>query len=285
MRFASCTQAGRTFAARIEGEEVHPLAGLAELGPATPFDRLADLPMTGEVLSLDSVSLRPVIPHPRRVICLGLNYRAHVEETKREPTDYPVLFCKFASSLIGANDPIRKPPESDELDYEAELAVIIGRDVRRADHDSALAAVAGYCVANDVTVRNYQYKTHQWLQGKAWDASTPLGPWLVTTDELDDARDLEITLELNGERMQASNTSLLIFDVATVVSVISEFATLEPGDVILTGTPGGVGYRRDPQVFLKEGDRVRVEIEKVGAVDNLVALESIPQEASPSLVP
>ncbi len=152
--------------------------------------------------------------------------------------------------------------------------MIIGREVRRAEPASALSAVAGYAVANDVTVRDYQYRTHQWLQGKTWDQTTPLGPWLVPASELGDAGELEITLTVNGEQMQKSNTSQLIFDVRSVVSAISEFTTLQPGDVILTGTPGGVGYRREPQVFLHDGDCVRVEIEKIGVIENVVAAEA-----------
>jgi acylpyruvate hydrolase len=274
MRFASCEQNGRRFAAIIEDDHAMPLMGLEELGPGTPFDRLADLKTSDEMLPLQSVSLRPVIPRPSRIICAGLNYASHVAETKHEHTDYPQLFCKFASSLIGAFDEIIKPPESDQIDYEAELAVIIGGQVRRTDPVAALKYVAGYAVANDVTIRDYQYKTPQWLQGKTWDDTTPLGPWMVPASELGAADGLGISLDINGERLQASNTSSLILDVPAIVSLISEFTTLQPGDVILTGTPSGVGYRRTPQVFLREGDRVRVEIEKIGAIDNFVAGES-----------
>jgi acylpyruvate hydrolase len=283
MRLASCERLGRRFAAFIQNDVALPILGMEELGPATPFDRVADLPTTGERLPLHSVSLRPVIPHPRRVICLGLNYRTHAAETHHNVTDYPALFCKFSSALIGPSDPIVKPAESDQLDYEAELAVIIGRKVRRASPSSALEAVAGYTIANDVTVRDYQYRTHQWLQGKTWDRTTPLGPWLVPTSELGDAKDLGITLDLNGRRLQSSNTSQLIFDVPTVISTLSEFTTLEPGDVILTGTPSGVGYRREPQIFLRDGDRVRVEIEEIGMIENQVVSEEHRSRATAAL--
>jgi acylpyruvate hydrolase len=202
-----------------------------------------------------------------------LNYHAHVEETKRELPSYPVLFTKFPEALVGPYAPIVKPLESNQVDYEAELAVIIGRLARRVAVEQAGEFVAGYTVANDVTMRDYQYKTHQWLQGKAWSRSTPLGPFLVTPDEVGDPGRLDIGLYLNGQRMQASNTERLIFDVPTIVSHLSEFVTLEPGDVILTGTPGGVGYRRDPQVFLQPGDRVRVEISGVGTIENEVVDE------------
>ena len=153
--------------------------------------------------------------------------------------------------------------------------MIVGRRGRRLSRDAAGAAVAGYAVANDVTMRDFQYKTHQWLQGKAWAGSTPLGPWLVTPDEVGDPGSLEISLELNGERMQHAQTSALIFDVPTLLSALSTFTELEPGDVILTGTPGGVGFRRDPQVFLEPGDLVSVEISKIGRIENRVVAEGV----------
>jgi acylpyruvate hydrolase len=150
---------------------------------------------------------------------------------------------------------------------------VVGRPVRRAAREDALGAVAGYTVANDVSMRDYQYKTHQWLPGKNWAGSTPLGPFLVTPDEVGDPHSLDISLELNGERMQAANTSQFIFDIPTLVATISEFVPLAPGDVVLTGTPSGVGYRREPKVLLREGDRMVVEIARVGRLENTVAAE------------
>ena len=176
----------------------------------------------------------------------------------------------FAEGRGGAGPPILLPPESEAVDFEAELAFVIGSDVRRT---SSLDAIAGYTVANDVSMRDYQYKTHQWLPGKAWASSTPLGPYLVTPDEVGDPQALDISLELNGERMQASNTSRFIFDIPTLLATISEVVPLAPGDVVLTGTPEGVGYRREPPVLLEDGDRVVVEIEKVGRLENPVAAE------------
>ena len=274
MRFASCRIGERRFAAVVENGEVRPLAGIAELGAETDADLLADPPVEdGVAHALEDVELLPAVPGPGKIICLGLNYRAHVEETERELPTYPVLFNKFSESLTGPYAPIVKPPESGQVDYEAELAVVIGRPARRVAEEHALKFVAGYAVANDVTMRDYQYKTHQWLQGKSWSDSTPLGPFLVTPDEVGDPGKLDITLDLNGERMQSSNTELLIFDVPTIVTALSEFVTLQPGDVILTGTPGGVGYRRDPQVFLRPGDRVRAEISGIGTIENEVVDE------------
>jgi acylpyruvate hydrolase len=222
---------------------------------------------------LEAVTLRPVVPRPGKVVCLGLNYKAHVDEGVYDVPDYPVLFSKFAETLVGAGQPVLVPPESEAVDYEAELAFVIGSPVRRAAGDTALAAVGGYTVANDVSMRDYQYKTHQWLPGKNWASSTPLGPFLVTPDEVGDPHALDISLELNGERMQASNTSRFIFDIPTMIATISEFIPLAPGDVVLTGTPSGVGYRRDPKVLLQDGDRLVVEIERVGRLENPVAAE------------
>jgi acylpyruvate hydrolase len=273
VRFASCALGDRRFAGLVDGDVVRPLRDVAELGPATPAEVLADPPLTDERVALADVRLRPVVPHPGKIVCMGLNYRAHVDEGVYDVPDYPVLFSKFADTLVAAGDPIVAPPESSAVDYEAELAVVIGHRVRRVSGSAALAAVAGYTVANDVSMRDYQYKTHQWLPGKNWADSTPLGPFLVTPEEVGDPHDLDITLELNGERMQTGNTRQLMFDVPAIIAAVSEFIALGPGDVILTGTPSGVGYRREPKVLLGDGDRVVVEIERVGRLENPVVAE------------
>jgi acylpyruvate hydrolase len=273
VRFASCALGDRRFAALVDGDVVRPLSGIAELGRETPSEVLADPPVADESFRLGEVTLLPVIPHPSKIVCIGLNYRAHVDEGVYDTPDFPVLFSKFSEALIGAGQPIVVPPESSAVDYEAELAFVIGRTVRRASGEAAMEAVAGYTAANDVTMRDYQYRTHQWLAGKTWANSTPLGPFLVTADEVGDPHALDITLELNGERLQFANTRQLIFDIPTLIAAISEFVPLVPGDVVLTGTPSGVGYRRDPQVLLKDGDRVVVEIERVGRLENPVAAE------------
>jgi acylpyruvate hydrolase len=258
----------------IEGEAAIPLRGFTELGPQTPLSSLsaAELDRDGS-LPFDGLRVRPLVPNPGKIICVGLNYRAHIEETGREESDYPVLFTKFASTLTGPFDPIPLPAEPESVDYEGELVVVIGERARRVSRDRALQAVAGYSIANDVSMRDYQYKTHQWLQGKAWDASTPIGPVLVTTDELADPQALTLRTILNGQVVQESSTALMIFDVATLVSVISEFATLEPGDLILTGTPSGVGIRRDPPLLLGDGDVVAVEVDGIGRIENRIVAE------------
>ena len=267
MRFASVRHDGAPLAVAIEGDRAIPLTGVTELGRDTPLSLLTDPPLDrGASLDAAELERRPVVPRPGKVICVGLNYVAHIEETKRDHSDYPVLFTKFATTLTGPTDPIPLPPESAAIDYEGEIVVVIGERGRRIPRDRALDHVAGYAIANDVSMRDYQYKTHQWLQGKAWDASTPVGPDLVTRDELTDP--LTLRTFVNGEKVQEATTELLIFDVATLVSAISEFATIEPGDLILTGTPGGVGYRREPQLLLKDCDVVVVEVDGVGRLEN-----------------
>jgi acylpyruvate hydrolase len=273
VRFASCLLGDRRFAGVVEDEVVRPLRDVVELGRETPFDVLADPPLTDERVPLADVRLLPAVPHPGKIVCVGLNYRAHAEEGGYDVPEYPALFTKFAETLVGAWEPVLLPPESSAVDYEAELAFVIGRPVRRCAGSSALEAVAGYTAANDISMRDYQYKTPQWLPGKNWAASTPLGPFLVTPDEVGDPHSLDISLDLNGERMQSANTSQFIFDVPKLVATISEFIPLAPGDVVLTGTPAGVGYRRDPKVLLSDGDRVVVEISRVGRLENPVAAE------------
>ncbi len=275
MRFASCLHASRPFAAAILDDLAIPLEGIDELGTATPTNVLTDPPLRhADAVPLADVTLRPVIPRPGKIICVGLNYLSHVGETGRDTPEYPVLFTKFAESLVGPTDPIMAPPESVQLDWEAELAVVIGRAGRRITPGSALEHVAGYTIANDITMRDYQYKTHQWLQGKTWERSTPLGPYLVTPEEVGDVAALQLQLTVNGDIMQQGSPAQMMFDVPTLISHISEFVTLAPGDVILTGTPAGVGFRRKPQVFLSPGDRVEVKITGLGALDNTVVAEN-----------
>jgi acylpyruvate hydrolase len=274
MAYASYEHAGRYRVGRVDGDRLVPLAGVSEIGRDTDVDALRtaqELP--AEAVAIDDVHLRPVVPDPAKIVCVGLNYHAHVDETGRQLPTYPVLFTKFAASLIGPDDPVELPPESEQVDYEGELAVVIGRRGRRISTDAALDHVLGYTVSNDITMRDYQYKAHQWLQGKAWDRSTPLGPYLVTPSEVDLAG-AGIRTRLRGEVVQSSTLDRLIFDIPTLVAAVSEFAELVPGDVILTGTPGGVGFRRDPQVFLAPGDEVTVEIDGVGTLTTAVRAES-----------
>jgi acylpyruvate hydrolase len=267
MRFASVLHDDTPLAVLIDGEQAIPLRGISELGAATPLSLLRDPPLDRDsALQISALRRRAVVPRPGKVICVGLNYAAHIEETARERSDYPVLFTKFPTTLTGPYDEIPLPPESEAVDYEGELVVVIGEHARRVAPERALDHVAGYALANDVTMRDYQYKTHQWLQGKAWDASTPVGPDLVTLDEVDGT--LTLRTFVDGEKVQDASTELLIFDVPTLISTISEFAALEPGDLILTGTPAGVGYRREPPLLLKDGVVVVVEVDGVGRLEN-----------------
>lgn len=275
MQFASVFDGDTPRAVLLDGEVARPLRGLAELGPATPSSLLREPPVDrSAALGLAGLHFRPVVPRPGKVICVGLNYVAHVEETRRDLPEYPVLFTKFAGTLTGPYDPIPRPPESAAVDYEGELAVVIGARARRISPAHAADVVAGYAVANDISMRDYQYKTHQWLQGKAWDRSTPVGPALVTADEAPDLAALTLRTTVNGELVQEASLAQLIFDVPKLVSTISEFTTLEPGDLILTGTPGGVGFRRDPQLLLGDGDVVSVEVEGIGRIENVVRVEA-----------
>ncbi len=267
MRFASVLHNGTPLAVLIDGDQAIPLRGVSELGVATPLSLLRDPPLDSDgALPASELRRRAVVPRPGKFICVGLNYAAHIEETKRERSDYPVLFTKFPTTLTGPYDDIPLPPESTAIDYEGELVVVIGERGRRVGADRALDHVAGYAIANDVSMRDYQNKTHQWLQGKAWDASTPVGPDLLTRDEI--TGPVTLRTLVNGEQVQEASSELLIFDVATLVSTVSEFATIEPGDLILTGTPGGVGYRREPKLLLGDGDVVVVEVDQVGRIEN-----------------
>jgi acylpyruvate hydrolase len=217
------------------------------------------------------VTFRAPVTHPQKVIGIGLNYRDHVEELKAQLPKQPLLFAMYASAIIGPNDSIVIPPMSRQIDYEAEMAVVIGKRARHVSPESALDYVAGYTIFNDVSARDLQFSDGQWLRAKSFDSFAPMGPYLVTRDDLGDAGNLNIELRLNGNVMQKSNTRNLVFDVKNLVSFISKIMTLEVGDVIATGTPGGVGYGRNPQVFMKPGDVVEIEIEGIGQLRNPVA--------------
>jgi acylpyruvate hydrolase len=268
MRFASALNGDRPLIVRVDGDQATPLAGATELGRDTPISWLRSAQAAGDPIALADLRLRALVPNPAKVFCVGLNYVAHIEETQRQESDYPVLFTKFASTLTGPYDEITVPPEPEAIDFEGELTIVIGEPVRRATRANALDAVAGFTVANDVSMRDYQYKTHQWVQGKAWDATTPVGPVLVTVDEAGDGSGLTLRTTLNGEVVQESSTDLMIFDVATLIATISQFASLAPGDLILTGTPSGVGYRREPKLLLGDGDLLVTEVDGIGRLEN-----------------
>ncbi len=268
---------GRTTAAVREAGRWRALAApdLSELlrtgTSASAFREAAE--QAGDTL-VDATAVLP-LPRPSKVICCGLNYADHIRETGRDLPAYPTLFAKYADSLVGPADDIALPAGL-EVDWEAELAVVVGATIRGADAETAQAAIAGYTVANDISVRNWQNRTLQWFQGKAWDQSTPLGPVIVTPDEVDPKAGLQIDCRVNGEVVQHDSTSTLVFDAAALLSYISAFTVLRPGDVVLTGTPGGVGFARTPARFLHDGDVLETEISGIGLLRNTIRITDSP---------
>ncbi|MEU0805938.1 fumarylacetoacetate hydrolase family protein [Streptomyces sp. NPDC005970] len=230
---------------------------------------VAELP-NARVGDVGDLRLGPPIGDPGKVLCIGLNYQDHVAETGRALPAHPDVFAKFASTLIGPRDEIRCSHITDALDFEGELAVVIGREGRDVEPPAALDLVAGLMVLNDITARDLQYRGTQWLAGKAVDGSTPCGPALVTLDEVGDPQNLELVTRVNGVQVQGSNTKHMIFTIAELISYVSRFLTLSPGDIISTGTPEGIGSKRNPPLWLRPGDTVEVEIERVGHLRNVV---------------
>jgi 2,4-diketo-3-deoxy-L-fuconate hydrolase len=249
---------------RVEGEKVLPMGDdlVSWLEGAPVMERPA--------APLDSLRLLAPVPRPGKIFGVGLNYRDHAEETGQPVPEVPILFAKFANSVIGHGEPIVVPAATRRPDYEAELGVVIGSTAREVPVDDALGHVAGYLCCNDVSARDLQTATSQWTRGKAIDTFLPCGPWLVSSDEVPDPQALGIRCVLNGEVMQDSSTDQMVFSVAELVSFISQACTLEPGDLIATGTPPGVGFARTPPVWLHDGDRVTIEIEGLGALTNQV---------------
>ena len=244
-------------------------------GRLSADDRAVEsLRRAGAVMDLSAVRLLAPVPRPGKVVCIGLNYRDHARESGMAIPERPVVFSKFTTSVIGPERPVVVPAISAQVDYEAELAVVIGRWARRVPKESALEYVLGYTNFNDVSARDLQFADQQWQRGKSCDTFGPMGPYLVTADEVKDPHRLGIRLRLNGQTMQDSNTDQLIFGVGELVAFLSESITLEPGDVIATGTPPGVGFARKPPVFLKPGDVMEVEVEGLGVLRNPVSGEA-----------
>ncbi|KON69559.1 fumarylacetoacetate hydrolase [Peribacillus butanolivorans] len=220
--------------------------------------------------SLSEVKFLPPIAQPEKIICVGLNYIDHCKETGMEPPASPVIFSKYANAIVGHNDVIEIPINSKEVDFEAELAIVIGKKAKNVSEEEANDYVFGYTIMNDISARDLQFQDGQWSRGKTADTFAPIGPVVVTHDEVGDPHELAISLELNGEMMQDSNTSNLIFTVPQIISFLSQSMTLKPGDLIATGTPPGVGMGRNPKVWLKNGDRMNVSIERIGTLSNHV---------------
>jgi acylpyruvate hydrolase len=269
MRFATIRTPDGTTAARLDGDVLVPLAAadvgalLADSGGPAAAERAGAAPVPAS-----EARFATLIPQPSKVLCVGLNYRSHILETGRDLPEYPTLFAKFAQTLLGAHDDLVLPSVSDRVDWEVELGVVIGRPIYRATRDEAAAAIAGYTVTNDVSMRDWQRRTLQWLQGKMFERSTPAGPYLVTGDEVGDAADLEVRCEVDGAVMQQSRTSDLLFGPAEIAAYASQAITLLPGDLLLTGTPGGVGDARKPPVYLQPGQTLRTVVEGLGECVN-----------------
>lgn len=222
-------------------------------------------------VSDENITYAPCISEPEKIICVGLNYVDHAEESKMEIPTSPVLFSKFNNALAAHNQTIALPTNAEKYDYEAELVIVIGKEASNVSKDDALSYVFGYAVGNDLSARDLQFRTGQWLLGKSLDHFAPIGPELVTADQVDPTN-LNISCKVNGETRQSSNTRDMIFDCATIISYVSEYMTLKPGDVIFSGTPDGVilGYPEDQQIWLKSGDEVEVSIEDIGTLFNVL---------------
>ena len=221
--------------------------------------------------SLAELTWLPVIPNPGKILCVGLNYQDHVVETGRDNTEQPAFFVRVAESQVGHRQPLLRPKESTHLDFEAEIAVIIGKAGRRIAQSEAWGYVAGYSCYNDGSVRDWQRHTVQWTAGKNFAQTGAFGPWMVSADEIPPNTRLTLSCRLNGERMQYATTDQMIFKIPKIIEYCSTWTPLAPGDVLVTGTPGGVGSRRNPPLWMKAGDRVEVEIDKVGILENTIA--------------
>lgn len=276
MKLATIRTSEGTRAVRVDGDTLVDL-GAPDVAAVLATDGWADAAAaaTGTTSVAAGADYAPLVPRPSKVVCVGLNYRNHILEMGRDLPEYPTLFSKYADTLIGAGDDIHRPVETDAFDWEAELTVVIGRFVRRADEEQAAAAIAGFTVLNDITCRDWQFRTREWLQGKNWDHTTPVGPVLVTPDELPGGvrPALAITCEVDGELMQKDSTADLLFDPVALVQYVSTMIRLEPGDLIATGTPGGVGHARKPEVYLSAGQRVVTEIQGIGRLENRVVAD------------
>jgi 2-keto-4-pentenoate hydratase/2-oxohepta-3-ene-1,7-dioic acid hydratase in catechol pathway len=241
---------------------------ILEEGRMAEVARLAASPDPGSLIGLAGLRLAPPIPDPTKVICLGLNYRDHAEEQNRPLPEKPLLFPKVPSALVGQGEPVILPVDEPKVDYEVELAFVMGKRARSVTAAAAYDHVLGYTILNDVSGRQAQHSERQWLRAKGFETFGPMGPWIVTADEIPDPHTLALECRVNGELRQSSNTDQLIFTVPFLVEYISRSMTLEAGDVISTGTPGGVGVFRDPPVFLKEGDLMSLSIEGIGTLEN-----------------
>ena len=247
---------------------------ILEAGPASLEKAAAAAQTSSFLIEPSAVKLAAPVPNPQKILCIGLNYADHAAEANQPLPEYPIVFCKYSNTLIGSGDAIVLPKVTDQVDYEAEFGFVIGKQARYVSEEDAMAYVAGYLPINDVSARDYQTRTSQWTMGKTFDTFGPMGPALVTADEVPDPHNLAIRLWIGDETLQDSSTQQLIFNVPRLIADLSEVMTLEPGDIVSTGTPPGVGAARTPQRFLRAGDTVNIEIEKLGILSNPVVAEN-----------
>lgn len=274
---------------RVKGQESWGAvtdAGVVDLGKVSGYpmlqaalehNALPELPamikQAGDAMRLEDVELLPVVPRPPKIFCIGTNYHDHRIETGREVPEKPVVFARYANSQVAHGQPILRPRASEQLDFEGEIAIIISKRGRHVDEADAWEYIAGYAPYNDATIRDWQRHTHQWIPGKNFVATGGFGPWMVTRDEIADGADLSLVTRLNGQEVQRTSASLMIFSIPQLIAYCSAFTELEPGDVIVTGTPGGVGGKRNPPLWMKAGDIVEVEVGGVGTLSNPIADE------------
>ena len=289
MKLVTFVRDGKTCFGALHPKADDRVVDLGQVEPRLPSDLVAflkggeearvmaekalDMTPASMALPLSDVELKAPVPRPGKIMCIGLNYRDHAEEAGVEVPDYPTVFAKYPNCIIGAGEPIIIPKDSRQVDYEGELAVVIGRRGRRISEAEAPNYIAGYAPFNDVSARDFQHRTSQWTIGKTFDTFGPMGPALVTPDEVLDPHNLNLRVSIGAEILQSSNTRNLIFSVYSLIAYLSAVMTLEPGDIISTGTPGGVGGARRPPRFLKAGEVVRVEIEGLGVLENPVVNE------------
>jgi acylpyruvate hydrolase len=287
MKLVTFTHDGKTHLGVLRSQDgTDVVVDLNEAQPSLPTDmiaflaagdsarKLAEQALSGKSYPLASVKLHAPIPRPGKIICIGLNYSDHAAETGQAIPSYPVVFAKYANTVIASGEAIVLPKATSQVDYEAEIGFVIGRQARHVSEADALSFVAGYLAINDVSARDYQFFTSQWTIGKTFDTFAPMGPALVTTDEVPDPHNLNIRLTIGSEVLQDSNTRNLIFGIPRLVASLSEVMTLEPGDVVSTGTPPGVGMARKPQRWLRPGETVEIYVEKVGTLSNPVIAEA-----------
>lgn len=271
MRYVSFTRPdGKASFGRLDGQTVFDLGGAyASLKAAIAADALASL-ADGEAFALDAIKLLPVIPDPEKILCVGLNYASHVAETGREQKEHPAIFTRYADSLIAEGEAMVRPPESVRFDYEGEVAIIIGKKGRRIAPENAWDHIAGYAPFNDGSIRDWQRHNIQFTPGKTWPGTGGFGPALVTPDEIADLGAQRVQTRLNGELVQDQPISDMIWDIPTIIAYCSTFTDLNPGDVIATGTPGGVGDKRKPALYMKAGDVVEISVGVIGTLTNPV---------------